>query len=454
MEKPNIILITIDSLRADHLGCYGYSRPTSPNIDALAGESILFLNAFSNGPNTPHAFPAIMASRYPLMSNRLGVFDAPITLAEVLNKNGYHTYGLNAGNPYLSRYFKYDRGFEVFFDYIDFEIPDFRSVSINERQLISIPKLDIHFYNISFESIERKLFLEKLIFRDIENLLDNITPPFFLWLHFMDTHYPYVPQKKYLKNLGVDLQDIDELTQLNKEIREDNYVSERKLKKIIALYDASILQIDQRIGEITNKLKKLNLINNSILIITADHGEEFQEHGNLQHKSKLFDELLHVPLIIKLPNSSSKFICYQIVDLIRLAPTIISFISADNPFRFDGLLLFNKESPNYVISESSYVHNHSIPVSEQMFNIDTLFKIYSVRSKNYKMIGDYGKNKYFLYNLINDPSETCNIFKQNTPVAKIYKTILENHVKKENTYRLKNKIKNLKKPIFNTTIKN
>ena len=121
-RQPNVILITVDSLRPDHLGCYGYTRPTSPNIDHFASDSFLFTHAFSNGPNTPHAFPAIMACRNSLMTKRLGLFDAPLTFAELLQSTNYTTIAFNASTPYISRFFPYERGLDECHDYRDFSI--------------------------------------------------------------------------------------------------------------------------------------------------------------------------------------------------------------------------------------------------------------------------------------------------------------------------------------------
>ncbi|MFQ5750829.1 MAG: sulfatase-like hydrolase/transferase, partial [bacterium] len=218
-RQPNIILITVDSLRADHLGCYGYTRPTSPNIDHFASDSFLFTHAFSSGPNTPHAFPAIMACRNSLMAKRLGLFDAPLTLAEFLQSTGYATIAFNAANPYISRFFHYDRGFDEFYDYLDFSIPTEKSKTAasefinspnasildNEPCLnITLPDLDLEHYLISEENIRRKACLESAINSDIFERLQRVAgQAFFLWIHYMDTHYPYLPQLIPQQELGI-----------------------------------------------------------------------------------------------------------------------------------------------------------------------------------------------------------------------------------------------------------
>ena len=160
-KRPNIILITVDSLRVDHLGCYGYDKPTSPNLDEFAKQGDLFTHAFSSGPNTPHAFPGIMAARSSLMSKRLGLFDTPVTLAEVLQNAGYTTVGINAANPYCSSYFKYNRGFEEFHDYLDLTLDNqFQNSRNGGNNAITVPEFDLEHFVVS-----RKIFVARLVWK-------------------------------------------------------------------------------------------------------------------------------------------------------------------------------------------------------------------------------------------------------------------------------------------------
>lgn len=491
-KRPNVILITVDSLRADHLGCYGYARPTSPNIDRFAKESCLFTNAFSNGPNTPHAFPAIMASRYPLMSNKLGLFDAPMTLAEVLQSEGYATAGFNAANPYISRYFNYDRGFDEFNDYLDFEIPteitdcDSGSIvfsgSISKEiaklpdSNIQVPKMDIERYVVTKGSIERKSWLEFNINRDIFKWIESIAEtPFFIWVHYMDTHYPYVPQTRF--QIGLIMQPLtpSEMFQINTRIRDNLPFSSGGLQRAVSLYDSAIRQLDTKLGEVLKFLKEHNLYDSSIIILTADHGEEFQDHGDLQHKSKMFDELLRVPLIVKLPYSNLPSVFTEIVGLIDLAPTVLAQLRIDNPFDQTGLLnrmvnINGRDGPAgkcilpseasfdvaqdqnklllpYVIAETSYGINSAIPVDEQLLNIDTLPKLYCYRDQHWKMILDKGKNQTFLYNLLIDPNETRDKSDSFRNQANQLLTLLNEHSEFIEKKRLFSKIKKLQKKL-------
>lgn len=460
-KRPNVILITVDSLRADHLGCYSYSRPTSPNIDHFAKESYLFTNAFSNGPNTPHAFPAIMASRYPLMSNRLGLFDAPVTLAEGVKFEGYATAGFNAANPYISKYFHYDRGFDVFNDYLDFEISiekedfDFKNILCSDslsretaKQAyddIPVPKMNIDRYLVTEESMERKSWLEFCINRDIFQWLERCADaPFFIWLHYMDTHYPYVPQTRFQFEMGMRPFTPLEMLQINTRIRESLLFSSEGLQRAIDLYDCAIRQLDKKIGEVMRCLQKHDLYDSSLIILTADHGEEFQEHGDLQHKSKMFDELIRVPFLMKLPYTQKASVHQQLIGLINLAPTIMSLLHLENPFESDSIFNGFEYSESlgmpYVIAEASYGINGATPVDVQMLDIDPLPKIYCYRDKQWKMILDKRKNQTYLFNLLMDPNEKYNLYDDRNFQTKQLHKYLEEHIKCIEKNRLSLKI--------------
>ncbi|MFQ5864015.1 MAG: sulfatase [bacterium] len=462
--RPNVLLITADSLRADHLGCYGYKKPTSPNIDAFAQESCFFSHAFSNGPNTPHAFPAIMASRYPLMSSKLGLFDAPVTLAEVLQSQGYTTAGFNAGNPYVSKYFQYDRGFDEFFDYLDFEIAieaqnvasekvkktKATSTSKDNRRFssVAVPKLDLERYLVTEDSMKRKAWIENEINQALFGWLkENATSPFFIWVHYMDTHYPYVPQKRFQHEMAVQPFSQRETFYTNICIRENQTLSPRALQRTIDLYDAAIRQLDTKTGELIRFLKQQELYESTLLIFSADHGEEFQEHGDLQHKSKLFDELIRVPLLMKLPDSNMPVIFSEIVGLIDLAPTVLAQLQLDNPFERTSFLGKNSSGLSYVIAEASYGSSGATPVDEQMLNIDPLPKIYCYRSKQWKMVLDQGKNQTYLYNLLMDPNETRDVSDIYRSQANQLLRYLEEHSKFIEKKRLFSKIKKVQKKL-------
>ncbi|NIR52851.1 sulfatase-like hydrolase/transferase, partial [candidate division KSB1 bacterium] len=440
--KPNIFLITVDSLRCDHLGCYGYRKPTSPNIDAFAQHSTLFTHAFSNGPNTPHAFPAIMAARESLKSMKLGLFDAPATLAETLCAHGYATIGFNAANPYVSRYFHYHRGFDEFHDYLDFEIRV--DEGHGDSSFIAVPQLEIDKYVISEESIKAKATLEATINAEIFEFITRLRDePFFMWVHYMDTHYPYLPQLQPQLELNMEPISKEENFALNVCVRENMGISSRERKTLIRLYDAAVRQLDTKIAELLHFLKRHDLFESALIILTADHGEEFVDHGDLQHKSKLFEELMHVPFILKRPFQKTGE-CQHFASLLQLAPTIVTEAGMGNPF--DHRSVFDVSEPetdgieaSTVFASASYGKNGGAPVEQDLLNIDPLPKRYSCRDQRWKYMHDSASNEDLLFDLVADPMEVRNVAEEETDRAISLRDRLQNYAVTLEQARLKSR---------------
>lgn len=382
----------------------------------LAAQSFRFARAFSDGPNTPHAFPGILAGRSALLSRKLGLFDVSITLAEHLQRHGYNTIGFNAANPYLSRHFRYDRGFAYFQDYIELDtdsLPNQRHLQRNQKHAphgqqaasrISIPALDIEQYALSEASIRAKASLENQFTADVcKKLRQRSGAPFFLWVHYMDCHYPYLPQPEWQTALGIAPISREENRRLNVHVRENMALSPDDLARLRNLYAAAVRQLDARVGELLRELQERELLDDALLIFTADHGEEFMEHGDLQHKSKLYDELLHVPLMIKRPFQREGAVVQDMVSLLQLAPAIADLAYLKNPFMHHPL--FRKPAARPVFSAASYGANGGPPVEGDMFRTDCMPKVYGCRSERYKVVYDTGRKRYRAFNLLEDPPE-------------------------------------------------
>ncbi len=447
-ELNNIIFITIDSLRADRLGCYGNSRSLSPNLDRLATCSIRFSHAFSNGPNTPHAFPAIMSGRSALVSEKLGLFDAPVTLAEILSDAGYKTAGVNAANPYVSRYFKYDRGFDSFDDFVDFQIPapSGRKTaggaspisSTHAAARIAIPGLDVERYLVSESSIHAKAQLETQLSAYTASLLQELAgSPFFLWLHLMDTHYPYLPQRQAQAALGMEPIMKDENFRLNTRLREHLDLSPVMLGKVQDLYDATVLQVDQKIGAVLSCLQRQGLFDDALIVCTADHGEEFMEHGDMQHKSKLFDELLHVPLLIKRPGQVQGEVTSDIVSLLRISPTILRLAGLDNGLQLRSL--FDSAGPGIWANAARGVDGGP-PADALMFHTDRVPKVYACRTGNWKLIYDTETREMQLYHLIEDAMELQDVFARDRKHVAALEDGLMQHVRDLEFVRVRDQV--------------
>lgn len=394
----NIVLITIDTLRADHLSCYGYERKTSSNIDNIAKEGIRFTNALATSPWTPPSMASIMTSLYPISHGvnhgfaRSGkAYSQEIlsgkfnTLAEILKKHGYTTFGAVA-NVHMTEELGFSQGFDYYY-----------CGGFHKAYLI----------NNVVSSWEEKIKKSKKSF---------------IWVHYFDPHHTYNPKSPWIKDFAAELRV--ENTALSKMSMKEliKLIPTFKKKKdaleyLIALYDSEISYVDYHLRHL---LYKLGLDKNSLIIITSDHGEEFLEHGSLGHAHTLYQELIHVPLIIKLP-FPSKYPINSVIDepvsIIDIMPTILGFSGITIPTEIKGKNLLEegkwlrKEKRDYLFSELSRWR-----------------RIKTVLNKNWKYIFHYKTKKGELYNITKDPREFNNLILQEASTAKKLKRELFNWV--------------------------
>jgi len=344
----NIVLITIDCLRADHMSCYGYNRETTPFLDRIAKRGIFFKNAFANGPNTRHSVPSFLTSTYPLLfldEAKTGKFSqGRKSIAELLKEKGYKTAAIHS-NPYISKFYGYDRGFDYFNDFLLGQVED-------EIKRSKISKV-IHEAIKGFKAV----FMHKLPHEDGKRIneeafkwLENINEPFFLWLHYMDVHMPYIPPNKFLEELKLKKYSYMKKVWFGKridDVKMREKIKDEELPDYINLYDGCIRYVDWILKELILKLEKK--FSDTIFVITADHGEEFREHGSLGHEEKLYDELLKVPLIFYGDEIERKSI-KKPTSLITLAPTIFHFLGIDESKWWQGKNIFKSKS--FIIAEA------------------------------------------------------------------------------------------------------
>jgi len=264
---PNVLVLTVDCLRPDHLGVYGYARNTSPHIDALARQGVVFLNAFSPAPWTKPAVASLFTSRFPGRHGAVNGSDilpaSELTLAEILRNRGFRTFFFNGGNPVIGDKFNFYQGFTAV-------------EGVNRAPLV----------------IER--FLNEVDF--------SSDRPFFAYLHLMDAHLPY-HQNPF--NTAFTTQAVNPFLKpgyLNQHIIREalagGVLTEADKEALIALYDGQIKYVDRSLEKLLAGLKAKGVLDDTVIILTADHGEEFFEHGNFEHGHSLYNELLRVPLIV------------------------------------------------------------------------------------------------------------------------------------------------------------
>jgi hypothetical protein len=302
-KKPNVLLITIDTLRADSLSCYGYKEIESLFADSLAANGVLFTRAISQSPWTLPSCASILTSLYPTVhgaqkresKNTDSFFDINknvVMLPEILKGIGYSTQAF-VNNEFILSSFGFSKGFD---DYCNLE-----GLKNNIKTKLIWERIYKNFVADEISPNDTITITQKAI-----NWLESqIKQPFFLWIHYFDPHAPYERYKTYGINQGYRgrLKDIEFARGLHFEnIKVGRYNLNNSDKKYLkTIYDEEILLVDENIGLILKKLEELNLIDNTLIVLSSDHGEEFWDHNDYEHGHSLYRELVHIPLIFKLP---------------------------------------------------------------------------------------------------------------------------------------------------------
>jgi len=315
---PAVILVSIDSLRPDHLGSYGYPKPTSPRIDAFRRESVLLRQVVASAPSTL-ASHASMFTSLPIQHHGASVAAQSalrpgiVTLAELLRRGGFETASFNGGGQ-LHRSFGLDRGFSVYQSATDSSDADIGEDTLSQQVERARPWL---------ESVRSR--------------------PFFLFLHTYEVHHPYTPSPERLRAMEPSysgtLPAAISIRLLEKINSGEHVLRPGDLEHIVAAYDAEIASADEGFGELLALLRRLGRYDSSIVVLTSDHGEAFGEHGEVGwHGDALYDEQVRVPLILKLPGArlAGRALETQ-VRLIDLAPSLLSLLGLPAPEQFSGV---------------------------------------------------------------------------------------------------------------------
>jgi arylsulfatase A-like enzyme len=380
----NLIIIGVDTLRPDHLGCYGYYRATSPHIDQLAANGVLFENVISQSPWTLPSFATVFTSLYPsqhgAISLKTRLRTTVPTLATILKENGYATAAL-INSAVMEPDFGVDRGF----DYYDV-------VPRGERLADEITDLALHW-------IDR-----------------NLDDRFFLFIHYFDVHDPYAPPPPYDTLFDPDYSGVAGNALTRKRIgtlRADNfralkYLTPADWNHIRALYDGEISFTDQAIRVLLDGIAERGLTERTLIVLLGDHGEEFYEHEGFGHGHTLYDEVLRVPLIFSLPGTLVEAHRYKPqVRLLDVLPTILDVLGFENPSHLEGTslksVLFGKGAP---AEPGNRLLPSTVAYSEALY--------YGPEKKGltaapWKLIYDLHTRKSVLINLEDDPGELRNV---------------------------------------------
>ncbi|MFB6082353.1 MAG: sulfatase [Halanaeroarchaeum sp.] len=334
-----VLLITVDSLRADAVHGPGAHAPT---IEALGDDGVRFENAFATGNWTPFSFPSILGAD-PVFAEgpTIGVSGAP-TLAEVAAEYDVATAGFNAANGFLTSHWGYDRGFDEFETFTESD------GSLYGRYLAAHPTVQgwLQLATSPFRRLagrirgdDRPQFLDASRLIDVErravDFIESVDGPFFLWVHYMDTHTPYVPAPRHLREVTNDPTSTLRMIRAHVRTGLGLEVTDKVLADLRDLYDATVHQVDASVARLLDALEATGRRDDTAIVLAGDHGEEFMEHGHLAHYPKLYDELTHVPLVVDHPSVGRRSISDP-VSLDVIPPTVLDALDVPERGAFDG----------------------------------------------------------------------------------------------------------------------
>jgi arylsulfatase A-like enzyme len=326
--RPDIIVVSIDSLRPDHLGAYGYARDTSPVFDRLAAEGILFRDVVSTSSWTlpAHAalFTGLFDSAHGLVRDDLALSLAHRTLAELLAEAGYRTGGFYGG-PYLDSSFGLAQGFETWQSCMT-RIPETLSAEDAIREARAGE-------GRSHADITGPRTLEA-----VRSWFEGADArPYFLFVHLWDVHYDYIPPPGYAERFDPDYTGNLDLHNYMKNRQIRAKMPARDLEQLIARYDGEIRFTDEILGRILDAADEVGRLEQALIVVTADHGDEFFEHFDKGHRKTLFEEVVRVPLVIRLPGGKT---AGKVVDeqarIVDVLPTVLAEARIEPPDYVQG----------------------------------------------------------------------------------------------------------------------
>ena len=394
--RPNVLLLVVDTLRAEHVGCYGAERPTSPHIDRLAAGGVRFERAYATSPWTKPSVASILTGLHPsthgVMTGLQQVSSELRTLPEILSENGYATFGL-VSNFLLRAKEGFGQGFERY-----------DASEIGGHSYVSTPGLT-----------------EKALVA-LEDLAAG-ERPFFLFVHYFDPHYNYRDHAEvgFAPSRAGRLdgsESIHELRRMLEDLEED------EIELLRALYDEEVRFTDAGIGSLLEKLERLGLGERTVVVLTADHGEEFLERGWLGHTRTLYEELVWVPLVVRAPGLEPGSFTSP-VSLVSVESTVLDLVGIEDPGAdLQGLsllpLLRGQTAGNVpVFAEVDF---------SPTFEARNLAHKKAVIGGRYKLIRDDWTGDVELYDLLGDPGERVDLAASRTDVRDELLTALDAHL--------------------------
>jgi len=386
-EQPNVLLFTIDSCRADRLGIYGYGKGTTPNLDEWAETGTVFTNAYSTSAWTAPGLVSILTGLYPPVHgvNNRDRMGSPqiLSLPKLFKQAGYRVPNLN------------------FFTFAPY------------------------YRNLGLGKVEREYFGRRAETPFLNWLQVNLDgegrPPFFLWFHVTTVHQPYRASAEKLERIlqGVAPSQGIKAVMHGAIVPSGSTTFQETDRPILnALYDEEVRRVDAFFGNVLNSLSEAGLLENTLIVLTADHGEELLDHGFVGHastslKAKLYEEIVHVPLVIswpgRVPQGKSD---PRLASQLDILPTIAALLSWQIPDQIQGRNLLHSAPPQNLFFESVIAGNQTTKAEEDTW-------VHGVRDERYKYIST-GE----LYDLIQDPHEKSNLAERRPEIVEAMDSLL------------------------------
>lgn len=319
-KKPDLILISIDCLRADHVGAYGYERATTPSLDAFAKDGVVFEDAVSVSswtlPTHMSMLTGVLPTDHGLRQSQKRFPSVPY-LPNLLAERSYQSVGI-VSSLLLTPTFGFDEGFDRYYALVD-------------------------------EPAER------LVDAAIREMAVSKGRGRFLFLHLFDVHWPYFPPPELLTRFGARPKDMSEL--LKKVIDRKPPSGPEEVAEIENLYDAELFRVDREIGRFLTALKASGRYDDALIVVTADHGESFYEHGFWQHSEVIYNEVSHIPLIVKWPGNSPRGRAARLASQLHIFPTFLEAAALPTPHQRRGLALTKGPEEGSALTEITWEGN-------------------------------------------------------------------------------------------------
>jgi arylsulfatase A-like enzyme len=414
MKRPNVLLIVMDATRFDVLSAYGYPQPTTPNLERLAADGVLFENAFASAPWTPPSHASLFTGTYPSVhgvdvNENLYLGEKNRTLAEILSGNGYRSFAV-LPDAHLSSNRGFHRGFQ---EYIEtWKIP---YLHLEYDWLVALGR------NVIVGKDKRSYYTSRVVRRWLRNH-DSREKPFFVFVNYKTAHNSYPAPRPYRKAFEVNVKNVDRAKALYYS-KKGGYsyiarrleLTEEEFLLVKSWYCGAVAYMDSQIGSLIDHLKQAGAYDDTLVIVTADHGECFGEHHLAYHLFCLYDALIHVPLIMSCPSLLPKGKkVSEMVSLTDVLPTIMEVLNSresQDHLQGTSLVPFDGRSyhdevyaefgrPLYMLKRlAGEFPGHNFQAVDRALQC--------IRTKDYKLIvGSDGSEE--IYNLRADPLENHN----------------------------------------------